>query len=165
MKKRIQFANAAAARLHGQEGSALVEYAFIFTVFTMMLLGIVDFGRALYAYHFVSNAAREATRWAAVNGSTCSNDGSCNGADGMSNGPATQSAVQSHVTSITPPGIDTSKLVTTATWPGSSTCSGTVNAPGCPVQVQVSYTFTFLTPLVSSTPMTLRSTSEMVIAH
>ena len=37
-------------------------------VFMSMLLGIADFSRALYAYHFVSHAAREAARYAMVRG-------------------------------------------------------------------------------------------------
>ena len=54
-----------------EEGSSLVEFALIFLVLMTMMLGIIDFCRAAYAYHFVSNAAREATRYAAVRGSTC----------------------------------------------------------------------------------------------
>src|SRR5690348_7145449 len=61
----------------GEKGSTLVEFALVFMLLMTMMLGIVNFGRALYAYHFVSNAARSATRWAAVNGNTCTNDGSC----------------------------------------------------------------------------------------
>ena len=56
--------------LKGETGSGLVEYAIVFTVFMTMLLGVADFGRAMYAYHFVSSAAREATRYAIVRGCT-----------------------------------------------------------------------------------------------
>ena len=48
-----------------EEGSSLVEFALIFLVIMTMILGIIDFCRAAYSYHFVSEAAREATRWAA----------------------------------------------------------------------------------------------------
>ncbi len=58
-------------------GSGLVEYAIVFTIFMTMLLGIADFGRALYGYHYASSAARDATRYASVRGSTCGSDGSC----------------------------------------------------------------------------------------
>jgi hypothetical protein len=54
-----------------QRGSALVEQALVLTILLAVIFGIIDSGRALYTYHFVSQAAREATRWASVRGSTC----------------------------------------------------------------------------------------------
>ena len=152
-----------------------MEYAFILMIFMTMLLGIMEFGRALYAYHFVSNAAREATRWAAVNGATCGpppgGDNSCIAGYGMNTGPATQTDIQNYVTNHTPLGIDPSpaKLIATATWPvqvsGPTICTTTQNAAGCTVQVQVSYSFNFIFPFVHTSPLTLSSTSEMVIVH
>jgi len=175
-------------RLRGEEGSGLVEYALIFILFVTMLLGIMDFCRMLYAYHFVSNAAREATRWASVNGSTCQDDSSCNGTSPMNSGPASLTDVQSYVNALAvPAGINTSSgcgstgnsscLTTTPTWNpagsnGPTICSTAVNGsgptpnyPGCTVDVQVSYSFNFLFPLVHISPVTLSSTSEMVIVH
>jgi Flp pilus assembly protein TadG len=35
-----------------------------------LIMGIVDFSRAIYAYHFVAHAAREATRYAASRGTS-----------------------------------------------------------------------------------------------
>jgi Flp pilus assembly protein TadG len=37
-------------------GSSLVEQSFIIVFLLTMMLGIIDCGRALYTYHFVSNA-------------------------------------------------------------------------------------------------------------
>ena len=162
-------------KLLGENGNNLVEYALVFLLFISMLLGIIDFSRVLYSYHFLSNAARDATRWAAVNGATCgapspsnpAGDNSCNGVGGMNNGPASPADIQNYVTNITPPGVDRSKLTTTASWPGTglAACSTTNNAPGCPVDVQVSYNFTFVVPFIRSTPLTLSSSSEMIIVH
>ena len=45
-----------------QGGQALVEFAIAITVFLMLLLGIVDLGRAIYQYNGVSQAAREIAR-------------------------------------------------------------------------------------------------------
>ena len=42
-----------------QRGAALVEYAFTFIFSMTLFLGIMEFGHALYAYHFVNNAAKE----------------------------------------------------------------------------------------------------------
>jgi len=149
--------------LVGEEGTDLVEFAIMFILLMMLLFGIAGFGHALYAYHFVSNTAREATRWAAVNGSTCATDGSCTA-------PATSTDLQTFVTNHTPPGIDPKQITVTPTWNpagsnGPLTCSTTANAPGCTVEVQVSYSFHFIFPLISTSALPLSSTSEMVIAH
>jgi len=146
-------------KMKGEAGSNLIEYALIFMVLMSLLLGIVDFSRALYTYHFLSNAAREATRWAAVRGATCANDGSCTAA-------ASPSDIQTYVTNITPPGVNSAQLTTTPSWPGTgATCLGGGNNPGCTVEVQVSYSFTFVVPFIRSTPLTLSSSSEMTIVH
>jgi Flp pilus assembly protein TadG len=149
--------------LTGEDGTDLVEFAIVFLLLMTLLFGIAGFGHALYAYHFVSNEAREATRWAAVNGSTCATDSSCTA-------PATRADIQSFVTNHTPLGIDSTQVTANATWnpPGSfgpSTCSTTNNAPGCTVEVQVSYNFRFVFPLIRTTVLPLSSTSEMVISH
>jgi Flp pilus assembly protein TadG len=158
-------------------GSTIVEFALILILLMTMIVGGVDFGRALYAYHFVAHAAKSAARWAAVNGATCgapsasceSCDNSCNGTAPMNNGPASSGDISTYVTNLAPQGISTANLTTTATWNTNSNtpaiCSTTDNYPGCIVQVQVSYQFNFLFPLVSNKTLTLSSTSEMVIVH
>ncbi len=152
-----------------QRGSALLEYAVIVTVFLMLIFGIIDFGRALYTYHYLSNAARDATRWSAVNGTTCNSDGSCNGTGGMNNGTASTTDIKNYVKNNVPSAIDPAKLTTNVNFlnsNGPTACgSGGLAAPGCTVQVQISYAFNFVTPLVFNKTMTLSSTSEMVIAH
>jgi Flp pilus assembly protein TadG len=146
-------------KLKEEGGNNLIEYALVFMVFISMVLGIVDFSRALYSYHFLSNASREATRWAAVRGSTCGNDGSCAA-------PASSSDIQTYVTNITPPGLDSANLTTTPSWPGTGpTCLGAANSPGCTVEVQVSYNFNFVVPFIHTSPLTLSSSSEMIIVH
>jgi Flp pilus assembly protein TadG len=146
-------------RLKKDEGSTLVEYAVVFILLITMVFGIIGFGDALYSYSFVNHAAREATRWAAVNGANCKTDSSCGA-------PAKASDVQTYVTNIAPPGIDSSKVTATATWPSSTgVCSTTSNAPGCKVNVQVSYSFHFNVPLIRTSALTLSSSSEMVISH
>lgn len=155
-----------AGKLADEQGSTQVEYALVFLLFMTMILGTIDFARALYTYHFLSNAAREGTRWAAVNGATCNNDSSCNGGGYMNNGPANQADISTYIkNNLTPLGIDTSKLTVTASWPGTGSGCTTANSPGCPVQVQVSYNFSFFSPLVYKNGLTLSSSSEMTISH
>jgi Flp pilus assembly protein TadG len=176
-----------------ERGASLVEYAFIFIIFLTLIFGIGGFGHALFVYHTLNEAAKEATRYAVVRGSTCGSDLSCiasNSASGTS-GPTSQADLTSYVTSIIPPSIDTAKVIATATWPGPASppiCfhdvtlpNGTVvtkkpdNYPGCTVSVQVSYPYNFIFPFLpgattTTAPCTvagicMSSASEMVIAH
>lgn len=48
-------------------GQTLVEFALILPVFILILVGIFDAGRLVFAYHTVNNAAREGGREATVN--------------------------------------------------------------------------------------------------
>ena len=172
-------------RLKKQRGAALVEYAFILILFLTLLFGIGAFGHALYVYHFVNNAAKEAARWASVNGSTCNKDNSCNGVGTMNNGPVTGANLTTYVKNIAPSGINpagitvtscgvsggtacaasTPEICTTAIGSGVDALPATPNYPGCTVQVQVQYTFTLIFPLIRTAPITLSSTSNMIIVH
>ena len=48
-------------------GQSLVEFALILPILLILMLGILDFGRAIYAYNSVSNGARSGARVAIVN--------------------------------------------------------------------------------------------------
>jgi Flp pilus assembly protein TadG len=144
-------------------GSTLVEFAFILPLLVMIMCGVIDFGRALYAYHFVSDVAREASRWASVRGKQCTAwPQAC---------PANQADVQNYVTGIVPPGIDSSQqsLSVSAAWmppPGNpASCVGPVNNPGCAVQVRVTYNFKFILPFLPKSTYAMQSTSEMIISR
>ncbi len=49
-------------------GQALVEFAIVIPVFLVLLFGIVDFGRVIWATSSLSNAASEGARFAIVHG-------------------------------------------------------------------------------------------------
>lgn len=53
-----------------RRGAAMVEMAVCFPVFMLILLGIVEFGRALMVSQMLTNAAREGCRTAVIDGST-----------------------------------------------------------------------------------------------
>jgi Flp pilus assembly protein TadG len=157
-----------------ERGATLVEFALVVMLFMVMVLGIIDFSRALYIYHFLSNSARDATRWTAVNGSTCGNDNSCNGTGGMNMGPAKDADIIAYVKNRVPTGIDASLVTVQITWPmqtdsppicNPSDSNYTYDYPGCTVQVQVSYPLNFIFPLIHSGTLMLSSTSEMIIVH
>lgn len=48
-------------------GQSLVEFALILPILMILLLGILDFGRAIFAFNSVSNGARSGARVAIVN--------------------------------------------------------------------------------------------------
>src|SRR5215471_18059617 len=51
-----------------RQGQALVEFALIAPLLIFLVLGIIDFSRALFTYAMASNALRDAVRYAEVLG-------------------------------------------------------------------------------------------------
>jgi Flp pilus assembly protein TadG len=49
-----------------ERGQSLVEFSLAFTLFAVVTLALFDFGRAVYAYNGVSQAAREIARTTSV---------------------------------------------------------------------------------------------------
>src|SRR5258707_15617528 len=149
---------------HCSRGNALTEFALILPLVLTCIFGVIEFGRALYTYHFVSNAAQEATRWASVRGKKCT-------AYAQACPANLPDDVQDFVASIAPAGIDKSpsKLVVAADFvvpPGKTNPCNTVrNNPGCAVQVQVTYNFKFVLPFLPTSTYPMKSTSEMIISQ
>jgi Flp pilus assembly protein TadG len=54
-------------RLRNQRGQSFVEFAFIMPFLVFLVLGIVQFGRALHSYLVIADAARVGARAGAVN--------------------------------------------------------------------------------------------------
>src|SRR5579884_311042 len=50
----------------GSGGQATVEFAIVGTVFIMILLGTLDFGRAIFMYSDLQNSVREGARYARI---------------------------------------------------------------------------------------------------
>jgi len=55
--------SAVRGKRHGQLGDGLVEFALILPVLMLFIMGILDLGRAVYAYNVVANCAREGARY------------------------------------------------------------------------------------------------------
>ena len=151
------------ARIENRErGTTAVEFAICVVLLLTVVFGIMDFSRALYAYHFLSNSAREATRYAIVRGHAC--DPSVMG----SACPAAASDITSYVqNTLAPPsgGLITPNAITVATtWTKCTSCTNN-NDPGSTVQVKLSYPFNFILPFLPKTGITMSSTSQMVIAQ
>lgn len=167
-----------------QTGAALVELAIAATLILLLMFAIIDFGRIAYAYHFVSEAAREATRWGAVRGATYT--GSCATVQSFKC-EAAAGQYQTFVESILPSGFNVCNLAGTSSpcssgagylhvspsYPGTSVTgsacteinNGDVESPSCAVQVTVQYTYGFTLPFMPNSTITMSSTSEMLISQ
>ncbi len=129
---------------HSQRGNAMIESAIIGVMLFMLIFGIVGFGRAVWAYGWVSHAAREATRWAAVRGS-------------QSGRPASAGDVSTFVAQqLAGLRNDSGQLSVTTTWISN-------NQPGSYVRVTVQYTCTQIVPWVPQ--IVVSSRSQMMIAQ
>jgi hypothetical protein len=60
-----------------EEGQALVEFALTIVIFLVILMGVVDFGMAIYKFNGVSEAAREIARVTSVHPCASPTDLSC----------------------------------------------------------------------------------------
>lgn len=158
-------------------GATLVETAFATAVVMMLLFGVFDFSLAFYTYHYVSDAAREGSRWAMVRGSR-----SCIQTPNLSGCGASVDQIAAYVKGLSYPGIDSASHMTvnvkTAAASNSTTSGGesttvwtttandmTYNAPGDQVTVTVIYDFPLAVPFVTLNSLHVGSSSSMVISQ
>ena len=146
----------------GERGAATVELALSMIILLTIMFGLIEMCLALYTYHFVSDAAREGTRFAIVRGSGCASPGyECN---------ASAAQVKTYVKGLGFPGINPANMTVTTTWsayPSGGRCSpsASCNNPGNLVQVKVNYGFPLSIPFLSSHTISMASTSAMVISQ
>lgn len=171
------------------EASSLVEMALSISVLIVLILGFVQFSMAVYAYNMVSEAAREATRYAAIRGAdSClyatSTFPNCNLGPDNSGTAAATAALQQYIVSRNFPISGNVQVVANwfspsggnpNTW--STTCNTAIdtntgpligdacNYPGHAVQVQVTVAYPLTIPFWGSRSMNLTSTSQMVISE
>jgi Flp pilus assembly pilin Flp len=126
-----------------QEGASLVEFALVAPVLLLVLVGILDLGRAVNAYVTVSNAAREGSHYAILHPT------------------AAPSAIASAVRARVVPLDETQVAVTTSYYNGSAFSSWPPASPyptPLPVRVSVCYPWSAATfigrffPAVSPAP-------------
>jgi Flp pilus assembly protein TadG len=123
-------------------GQSLTEFALILPILLLIIFGVVDFGRAIYAYNAVSNAAREGGRTAIVN--------------------QTASDIRSRaIQQATALGIDAASVSCPPAGPSgvciqfknatlTADCSPATGALGCVAVITVKYSMTPLTPIIGS---------------
>jgi Flp pilus assembly protein TadG len=121
-------------------GQSVVEFALVLPVLLIIVLGLFDFGRAIYASNAISNAARVATRLAIVD----------------------QDEVlikQTAVDEAPGAGLEPPDIVVTYT------CTDRIEV--CFANVAVTVGYTPATPMIEALvgPITLSASSEMPIEH
>jgi Flp pilus assembly protein TadG len=146
-----------------EKGSALVEFALSAVTILLVIFLIIDVGRALYAYNWISNSARQATRFAMVRGTTCDPLLASYCAAASQPRGAQSSDISNYVSALEV-GVDPGSVtVNSHCYVGANVASNPpCAAPGW-VQVQVKYNFHFLSPFFGPLSWTMQSTSERAI--
>ncbi|HTB96588.1 MAG TPA: TadE/TadG family type IV pilus assembly protein [Terracidiphilus sp.] len=155
--------------LSDESGAELVEFALGVCVWVACIFAIMYGSFALYAAHFVGNAAAEGARYAIVRGSTWS--GTACSTTSTLECDAASTDVSNYIVSTLPPGMSPANLTVTASWPGTTSAGATcdtesgANSPNCLVKVQVSYSFSFPVPFLTENTIPMSSYSEMTISQ
>lgn len=125
-------------------GQAMAEFAVVASAFFLLLFAIFEMGIVVYRYNTVSAAAREAARYAMVHNPTSLN-------------PATTDQIAAVAVSYAP-FLSTSDV--TVTFPAD---------PSLPTQtdalVSISHNYTQTIPFMSAVPLTLTSSSQMLVSQ
>jgi Flp pilus assembly protein TadG len=161
-------------RLREDSGASLIEMALSSFILLAILFGIVQMSLALYVSHYVSDAAREATRFAMVRGGNCTNAVKktyCSPTDGLTTG-ADNTDIQTYIQNLGFP--YSSQITSQTTWFSASSgtpttwtsCGSTkCNSPGNLVQVTVTCNYPIAIPFWTVTSLTIKSTSAKVIVQ
>jgi len=139
----------------------MVEMALSMVILLTIIFGVLFGCLALYSFHFVSDAAREGSRYAIVHGATCTVSGaSCT---------ASTTQIQTYVRNLGFPGIDPSNMTVTTTYapyPAGVACKTLgCNGPGDLATVTATYTFHLNIPFLPAQTLNMTSTSAMVISQ
>jgi Flp pilus assembly protein TadG len=121
-------------RRRRSRGQALVEFALVFPIFLLVLVAIVDMGRAVFAYNTITNAAREGARLGIVNQDTAS--------------ITTRATRQTQVAETAAPNVTVQIKESTPNADPATNANCAPIAVGCVVIVTYQTTYTPITPIV-----------------
>jgi Flp pilus assembly protein TadG len=132
----------ALAGRNGERGTTILEMALVMPVLVFLIVGLVDFGRAVYMRNELANAARDAARYASID---------------PANTTCIRAAASKHSSMVTLSAADI-----TITPPGTL-------IPGQPVTVAVQSKYEPVTALISDaigvTTKTLKASATMQIRN
>ena len=163
------FASFMLRALEEDQGSEIIEFALSICLWIGAAFLVMYGSFALYAAHFVANAAEEAGRYAMVHGASW--NGTACSSPGALDCTATSSDISGFVIRSMPPGLSPSNISVKASWPGTTSTGGTcdsedgANSPNCVVSITVTYNFKFPVPFFTQSTLPLKSTSQMTITQ
>jgi Flp pilus assembly protein TadG len=131
----------AALLRHSVGGQSLVEFTLVLPIILLIMVGVVDLGRAYFAYMTVVNVAQEGARYGATN-------------------PTAGAQIDSHAQNeAAGSGVSPAQLIVTHSFPNGC-------AAGNTIKVDVTYNFQFFTAYifgVSTIP--LRASDQMMVLN
>lgn len=155
----------------GNEGQALVEYAFMVPFLFLLIVNAVNFGSFIYTWITVANAARAGVQYAVLAGASA-------GSFTAATGTQVSSIITNDMASLPgTPTVAVCKCSGTATSPCpsanvtalSGTCSSVPNDPEAPLYVlttvDVTYTYTPLIPALNFTALGIHATIPPTSIH
>jgi Flp pilus assembly protein TadG len=130
-------------------GQSMVEFALVFPILLLILMGLFDFGRAIVAYNTVSEAARNGARVSIVNQTPAD----------ICAVAASRAVALSLPTTCAPNATAVGVYVTASS--GGASCT----AINCVQTVKATYQFRAITPIIGSFigPITLSATSSVPV--
>jgi Flp pilus assembly protein TadG len=133
--------------VESRRGQSLVEFALIFPIFILVLVGLFDLGRAVFAYNTISNASRESVRVAIVNQTTSA--------------VQNEALKQAVSLGLVPADVTISYLDAD----GSGALCPSPYGVGCVASVTVRYAYSAATPVIGQIigPFTMTATTEMPV--
>lgn len=152
-------------RRRGAGGQSLVEFALIFPIIVLLVVGFVEVGRAVFAYNTIANAARQGARVAIVNQleSVTECDATRPVEDPFEPHWSIRGCVIAAASTL---GITTANITVGYNPPPATTlsCASTLHV-GCIASVTVRYDYVVSTPFLSTVigSFTMTQTSQMPI--
>lgn len=152
-----------------EEGSSIVEMGLSASLLFISLFGLMEFCLAGYSYFYVSEAAREATRYAMVRGDSQASDCTSAGPANCIAQTGSTGDIQAYVANNVLPGINPNNISVATTYLNSDgTSCGTTDVckvAGDIVQSTVTYSLPLTIPFIPAKTITMTSTSQMFISY
>lgn len=153
-------------RQNGEAGTALVEFGLAMVLVLTIIFGVIDFGRAVFAYIWVANTARIGARYVMLTGASClyPNGTSCGATNAQLITYLENNSNGINFTSSNCPISSTQGAVCIQAGCISTNAASQVPcASGIKGAVEVQYQFGFICPFLPHQTWTMTSTSARTV--
>jgi hypothetical protein len=127
----------------------MAEMALVMVALLSLMFGIIDFGRALYTYTWMTDVAQRAVRWGIVRGQNCTLLDHCNVGINANSGYAPNWVISQDAGIVDP-----TKLQISCDYAGQG-------VPGTLMVCYVVYPFTFMLPFMPNAGVGFRTAARM----